>query len=196
MVSFFTGNLNLRVWIDWNGDYDFNDAGETAISDLVNCTGVTVGNPTSTASFTFIVPANAPIGVTRMRVYEDMMPADGHEIPTPCGYNTGLGQHGESEDYKVQVTNATGIEMVSTNETISVYPNPASDKIYLSGIGAFNLVEFSVFNAIGEQVIHIEKGYAEPIHSIDLGGISNGIYSIIIRDKNQQTIKTFHLIKK
>ena len=75
-----------RVWIDYNGNNSFDDAGELVFS----------GSGNAAISGSFIVPATA-LGTTRMRVsmqYEAFTNA--------CGSFT----YGEVEDYSVQISSA------------------------------------------------------------------------------------------
>ncbi len=74
-----------RVWIDYNGDLDWNDAGEQ----------VAQGISSSALNLSFTVPSNATSGTTRMRV---SMKYDSY--PTPCGSFT----YGEVEDYHVLIS--------------------------------------------------------------------------------------------
>lgn len=78
---------SARAWIDFNGDGDFDDAGE-----LLGATQYTFG--TFTSSFSFTVPCAATAGVKRMRVV--CQEANPNNI-TPC--NTYF--YGETEDYNV-----------------------------------------------------------------------------------------------
>jgi trimeric autotransporter adhesin len=74
------------VWIDYNGDGDFNDAGELVWSQTA-----TTNNP---VSGTFTVPSNLVNLSTRMRV---SMKYNG--IPTPCEtFN-----YGQVEDYTINI---------------------------------------------------------------------------------------------
>ncbi|GIV44901.1 MAG: hypothetical protein KatS3mg035_2024 [Bacteroidia bacterium] len=92
-----------RVWIDFNGDMDFDDAGELAFD-----AGAT---STTTVNGTLSIPANAVVtGNTRMRV---SMKYNG--APTACetfGY-------GEVEDYTVNISNASSTCNVPTSVTAS-----------------------------------------------------------------------------
>jgi hypothetical protein len=148
--SGFSGNLFTHAWIDWNQDGDFEDDGERVmrIDDKFK------GTHTSTVT----VPANAKTGITRMRVYNDMPDYEGHEYPHPCGYaeypSNPLGQHGESEDYDIEVSgSATGINAYNSNLTeYSVYRN-ASGLLQLNyELSANSVVSMHVFNALGQQV--------------------------------------------
>lgn len=77
----------FRVWIDYNQDGDFDDAGELAFD---------AGSASSTSVSGSITPASsAPLGNTRMRVSMKYGSA-----PSPCG---NLGD-GEVEDYTAVVT--------------------------------------------------------------------------------------------
>ena len=76
----------LAVYIDWNADEDFDDAGE----NVANATG------TGPYSLSFTVPAGQPEGPTRMRVRIH----DGEfDAMSPCGNAT----YGEVEDYTIDV---------------------------------------------------------------------------------------------
>ena len=76
-----------RVWIDYNNDGDFNDAGELVFA----------GHSTSSLSGSFTIPASAS-GTTRMRVIMQYKtyPA------SPCSSI----QYGEVEDYSVEFSSA------------------------------------------------------------------------------------------
>lgn len=77
-------NEGVAVWIDYNGDKDFDDAGELVYSSAAS--------KTSPVSGTFTVPAGTIRAATRMRV---AMKYNG--IPTPCETFS----YGEVEDYTI-----------------------------------------------------------------------------------------------
>ncbi len=93
------GDNNSRVWIDYNRDGDFTDAGEQVATWDNHATTVQAAN--------FTVPAGAATGTTRMRVFTDMSEAQVHISPMPCGYLDNMahsiGHHGEVEDYEVSI---------------------------------------------------------------------------------------------
>lgn len=76
---------NWRVWIDYNGDLDWDDIGEK----------VGQGAGSSVMNFTFTVPSNAASGTTRMRVSMKY-----GSYPSTCGSFT----YGEVEDYSIVIT--------------------------------------------------------------------------------------------
>ena len=84
--GFFFAGDNWGVWIDYNQNGSFNDAGE--FNEFTASGAITTGNIT--------IPANAYNGPTRMRVR--LMFASNLQ---PCG----ISSWGEVEDYTVNITN-------------------------------------------------------------------------------------------
>jgi len=85
-----TYNENWKVWIDFNDDKDFNDAGEEVFNVIGGSTSV---------SGTIAVPAGTSVVTTRMRV---VMKWNG----TPP--NSGDIGYGEAEDYTVNLVEGGG----------------------------------------------------------------------------------------
>ena len=79
----------VKVWVDFNADGDFTDAGENVFSP----SSVTPQGGTATGSFT--IPANAPPGLTRMRVRSSYSTTSF----TECGAQS----YGECEDYVFEI---------------------------------------------------------------------------------------------
>ena len=91
------------IWIDYNHNNDFTDAGEEVVTLYSDFTGF--------ISFNFTVPSSAPLGPTRMRV---IMSHD--SPPTPCGVYA----RGETEDYTVFINdNSTVPPPVPTGLNVS-----------------------------------------------------------------------------
>jgi len=79
----------IAVWIDWNDDADFNDAGEQVGYVIVAAGWSNI--------FNFTVPATSAIGDVTMRVRMSYSVDDGPI--TPCGTS----QWGEVEDYTITI---------------------------------------------------------------------------------------------
>ncbi|MDB4303812.1 GEVED domain-containing protein, partial [Desulfosarcina sp.] len=92
-----TGNFyaadDYGVWIDWNQNGDFYDAGENVVCEFA------VGAEINT--FDIAVPADAALGDTRMRI---RLKYSGDDCGDPCGESA----WGEVEDYMVNVTEGGG----------------------------------------------------------------------------------------
>jgi hypothetical protein len=189
MLSFFSGKLNLRVWIDWDQNFSFSDPGEAALSDTINCSGSTTSNPYNTSTYTIQVPKNAKPGITRMRVYEDMMPVDGHEVPNPCGYNTGVGQHGECEDYKINVSTTSSVNEISVRSgPLVTYPNPAKNQVIIGFPLQANHEKIIIQDLNGKTCKQYDvTAYSKKIE-IDVADLPKGLYFIRMNEFSSKLI--------
>lgn len=84
-----TASMGIAIWVDWNNDDDFNDAGEQVAGPQANATSFV-------SSFT--IPAGQAPGNYRMRVMGDF----NSDTPIPCTLSTGT-RRGEVEDYTLTV---------------------------------------------------------------------------------------------
>ncbi len=123
-------NEGEAVWIDYNHDGDFDDAGEQVASISAS--------ETSPVSATFTVPSSALTGATRMRV---SMKYNG--IPTACETFS----YGEVEDYTVNIsgtadtqapsapTNLASSNVATTSLTLSW--TASSDNVGVTGYDVY-----------------------------------------------------------
>jgi hypothetical protein len=170
------------VWIDYNRDGDFTDAGETV------ATTTSSGIAAVTASFT--VPATASLGKTRMRV---AMRFDA--TPLPCGSYS----YGEVEDYSVTILvliPALAMEtLTSEKEEIpeinsvepNIYPNPVQDILTIDNINVEENVTSTIYDISGKEV----RTFAvkEPSIQVDFTELPAGIYFINIRSERNNINK-------
>ena len=99
----------INIWIDWNNDLDFADAGEKVYAS---------GGYVSTASGTITVPVGTPAANYRMRLVADYLATD----PTECGSKS----YTEAEDYTVQVTAPPACSGTPVAGTATATPTSAS----------------------------------------------------------------------
>ena len=94
---------DLGVWIDWNQDCDFDDAGENVVCEYSN---------SGQGTYNITVPGSAALGSTRMRVRIKYFNDD---CGSPCGTTT----YGEVEDYTVviQTTSSPPIADFTADDT-------------------------------------------------------------------------------
>jgi hypothetical protein len=86
---------------------------------------------------------------------------------------------------------STGIKTNSSNEVISLFPNPTSGILNINLVDVTSSIE--VFNVIGEKVytVNLVKGN----NSIDLSGLYNGAYFVKMNTNNQVITKKVVLTK-
>lgn len=124
---------NVKVWVDWNNDFDFTDAGEEVYS------GATVSD-SLTASFT--VPVSTSVGNHRMRIG-----AGTSSSLTPCYSGTAAA----FEDYTLNVDTMGPVHLnnAACNSTVTSF---TSALYTTTAIGA-QAYRFRVKNGASEQVI-------------------------------------------
>jgi len=144
---------NLRVWLDANHDFVFNDTTEK----LVNVNN----NSTTSYTTTVTIPASAVIGVTRLRVAMKMAQACGHTLPTPCNIPADpIDWHGEIEDYNLNISTTVGIEAPSLNiSSVKIYPNPVGEKVNIEYFLNTNTeVKYAVYDILGNCIYQANDG--------------------------------------
>ncbi|MDR2206393.1 MAG: GEVED domain-containing protein [Flavobacteriaceae bacterium] len=103
----YSGDI-LKVWIDYNQDGDFADAGELALTNAGGGgLGPYIGNIT--------IPATASGGITRMRV---RLYDGGETTGDPCGTTPFYGQ---VEDYTLDITPGTAVGYCDAGGAITAF---------------------------------------------------------------------------
>ncbi|MFN8283292.1 MAG: GEVED domain-containing protein [Chitinophagales bacterium] len=203
-----------RIYIDFNKDGDFADAGETIVS------GSATGSGTYYA--TFSVPSTATAGSTRMRVV--MSDAS---TATSCGTFS----YGETEDYTVNFTSskttkqggsaADNTGTVYSSETrqvaneavvskkgvetkqvaLAVYPNPASNNAEIKfTLATAGNAKIRLMDLTGRTVIERDLGFmneGDNTYTLtNLSDVSTGTYLLlldidgkIVSNKNMSMVK-------
>lgn len=88
-ITYVGGTAGLGIWVDWNNNGSFLDAGEN-VYNTSGCVATGTYNPS------FTIPSSQPAGNYRMRVVVDYIGC----TPTPCAI---AGTRGEVEDYTLTV---------------------------------------------------------------------------------------------
>jgi PKD repeat protein len=173
-----------RIWIDFNNDMDFNDAGELVFS-ANRVKGSVSGTVTIPSGFT---------SPTRMRI---SMKYDA--APTACEMFT----YGEVEDYTVSFSPplAPGPGTITPGSiasaslsgekslTMEIYPNPASEMLNVVLTGASETFNIKVYNSLG-QVIN-DFNVKNSRTAINLSNYKKGLYYVGADDGNQTVLKKF-----
>ncbi|MBR9920823.1 MAG: T9SS type A sorting domain-containing protein [Bacteroidetes bacterium] len=162
------------VWIDYNNDADFTDAGELVWSQAANT------NSPNSGSFT--VPTGTSLTSTRMRV---SMKYNG--IPSSCE----VFSYGEVEDYTI-ILNAGGdtqppstpANLVASNETTTTIDldwNPSTDNVGVTGYIILQdgiSVGNSPTNAFTATGLSPNTTYAFQVQAYDAAGNFSGLSNI------------------
>ncbi|CAM1368684.1 GEVED domain-containing protein [Tenacibaculum xiamenense] len=180
----WTGTIyreGYAVWIDYNRDGDFLDAGELVWSKAASTD--------ATNSGTFTVPASAQPGLTRLRVSLKY-----NAIPTSCESFT----YGEVEDYLVNISKSAtpGEELKTFTEnslnSIKLYPSPASNNLTIDVInGEFE--QMTIYSITG-RIVYSSKGKVNNTSTIDVSDFATGNYFVKFISNGKAVTKRF--IKK
>jgi len=155
-----------RIWIDFNGDGDFEDAGEQVF---------VANNKKDAVSSTMSIPSSAT-GQTRMRIS-----MKNGSSPGPCE----IFFQGEVEDYTVNfmIEEQEGISRTYNRELV-IFPNPNN--------GSFQVILDEEIHPEARLKVYDMKGmllYDIPVSQsfleLDLSGLSVGIYQISVINGNE-----------
>ena len=157
------------VFIDYNQNGVFTDAGETVFTKATSTTTPATG--------TFTIPATATLGATRMRV---SMKYNG--TPTSCETFS----YGQVEDYTVNIS-LTAREIAGNNAlSFNLYPNPVKGGV----LNISNLESpstYRIFNMMGQE---LGSGKIEN-ESIYVGSLKVGTFLIEVSNGTATTTKRF-----
>ncbi|MFT3980904.1 MAG: GEVED domain-containing protein [Ferruginibacter sp.] len=120
----------ISVFVDWNQDGDFIDAGETYnIGVITNSTGVDA----VTLAGSITVPATATLGTTTMRVVKNRNNTSNNYIASACT----AADRGQAEDYSITVIAPPACSGTPTGgtATISATAGPAGANVTLAASG-------------------------------------------------------------
>jgi carboxyl-terminal processing protease len=159
-----------RIWIDYNIDGDFTDAGEEVFA---------ANNLKIAATGSILIPSSAT-GQTRMRVSMKNASA-----PTPCETFTG----GEVEDYTVSFAGGSKTLSVSSEFDVELYPVPAKDVLNVKITGNPGTVQARSFDSMGKLLDSwtSESGTMQ----INLTFYPKGLYYIRFNSQDQEIVRKF-----
>ncbi len=165
----FSGTSYAEYWtvyIDFNHNGVFTDAGET----VVKVTGKTA------QSKAFTIPTTALNGPTRMRIQMQY----GAYQTNPCATYT----YGGVQDFTVNITGNAHIDLQQAEantdlNTIRLYPNPAQNNLTIQFASDNDgVARMNIYNLTGQRVMNQEKASfaGVNIQDINTATLSNGVY--------------------
>ena len=171
----YTGD-ELAIWIDYNNDNDFLDAGEQVAYVIVAAGWSNV--------FNFTVPTSATTGSVKMRVRSSYQPNDG--TIAPCGVTT----YGEVEDYSVVIqSSGVGIEDLNALNAVQLFPNPVSEELIidLSAVSGEE-VTIELFDLFGKLIATSSNQNGSSV-TIAMNSFANGMYQVKLSSGEAQITK-------
>lgn len=118
-----------RIWIDFNQDGDFDDAGEMVFDAGNTSTGIVTGQ--------IAIPLSVAIGITRMRVTMRW-----RDPANPCD----IGEYGETEDYCVEILTTVGAKNIHSANSLEIFPNPTHGNLQVRAgewVDAFRIMDMA-----------------------------------------------------
>ncbi|NME68125.1 M4 family metallopeptidase [Flammeovirga aprica] len=182
-----TYTVYWSVWIDYNQDGDFEDAGELFVQGSSGSANL--------LSSTQTIPETALSGLTRMRVAMKYGSAS-----TPCESFT----YGEVEDYTVNISNSASINTIAQsisnqrgetlkselmNSVFDVYPNPARSVLNINASSFIGNGALSIYNINGKKVLDQEIDNEKV--SISIQDLQKGLYFIKVSNALESKTKKF-----
>jgi PKD repeat protein len=155
-----------RIYIDFNGDSDFDDAGEQVF---------VANNKKDVVSGTMSIPSTA-IGQTRMRIS-----MKNGSSPGPCE----TFPYGEVEDYTVDFTGFKSASVSQTyNKDLVIYPNPTNGSFQLKiGKDIHPQAQLKVYDMKGMLLYDMPVSHS--LLKLDLSKLGAGIYHISVINGNE-----------
>lgn len=169
-------NDEIAMYIDWNNNNSFTDAGERVGYVLV-ATGWS-------NQFTFTVPANATVGTLHMRCRISYLTDEGPI--DPCGTTV----YGEVEDYSV-VVQAAGTNSIDENNlfvNVNVFPNPVKDQLTIDLSSVNEAVNVMIYDMTGKLLKSVENQIGSKLE-INTASLSRGMYQVVLKSASAQSIQ-------
>lgn len=173
------------VFIDWNNDNDFLDAGEAyfnTTATMKSSSTVVGGKVTLTGNIA--VPDGVALGQKRMRIKYNYT---GATINLPLTNACEDLTNGQVEDYTIDYTQFLAASDVS-KASVSVYPNPFSDVLKISDVKGVKSVSIS---DVAGRLVKTMKASAE----LNVSDLKTGLYMVTLNMEDGSS-KTIKAIKK
>jgi hypothetical protein len=95
--------------------------------------------------------------------------------------------------WKCALANILGIENISVNNRINIYPDPATTQLTIQTTMFHNVVAVSIMNVLGQEAASppapLQRRGEDAV--IDVSGLSAGIYFLQLKSENRSIAKMF-----
>lgn len=164
------------VWIDWNQNCVFDANEMYDLGQAVN----TANGPSSNSPLSIVVPADAVLGQTTMRVATKY-----GEAATACENN----HDAEVEDYTINVLASLSVEEEEVS-SFKVYPNPNNGEFTLQLNTYSNTdVTVDIFDLRGRKIFNTSFRNSTERKKINLKNAQSGMYMMVLTEGNKKATK-------
>lgn len=116
-------------------------------------------------------------------------------LTIPFGSTTLVNADNSGSTYDMFIAklgNSTGINELRRSSTISIFPNPATDRLTIETSAIPALDQISIINSTGQELI--SQQVKEPKTTIDISTLPNGVY--FVRMTSDKTVEVGKFVKK
>ncbi len=171
---------NVRAYVDFNNDGIFQDP-----SELILLSNNRLQNHVGTLT--------VPSGAVKNRILRMRIWADAFNVPLPTSIPCTNPEYGQVEDYGILIRGSVSLASEIEDE-ISIYPNPADDRLFLTLPEQLSQSRITVVSNVGREIFTLNsEGVSERIE-IPLDQLNSGLYLLKIESKDFS--KTLKFIKK
>ncbi|HWY38266.1 MAG TPA: GEVED domain-containing protein, partial [Bacteroidia bacterium] len=175
----FNGNVAASVWIDYdqNGQFDITEWKRICTTSKTDSDYVVV----------LAVPSTAKTGLTLMRI-RSRSSGNSNDSTEAC---TNFGS-GETEDYFIGINYPVGISYHrnTTEKTLEVYPNPATNTLYIDGNFIVNeQIKINLYSLAGALIAGYLQTYTGKVSLLDISSVEPGVYFLKASGKNFSAVK-------
>ncbi|WP_417197557.1 T9SS type A sorting domain-containing protein [Bizionia sp.] len=183
-------DTDIVAFIDWNQNDILDDAGEIyEIGTLIN----TNGTDGVSVSMDILVPTDAVLGETRIRLTKTYTDSDSPAEINPCGIEfDAFGQgiypgYGQALDFTLNIT-PLSTDTFEVN-ALSVYPIPTKDYLNISYKSTIQSV--TIFNMLGQEV-YAQNTSASKLE-LQVSELATGTY--LVKLQTEVGTHTFRFLK-
>ena len=176
-VTTATGN-SVTVWVDYNRNQNY-EPGEFVL--------LTANSTSTTVTGSIVVPANASLGTTGMRI-RTRLSGNANGPSDAC---TSFGS-GETKDFTVTLRNGTSTRNDALAATVGLFPNPAHQNFQLTvPAGSLHAATATLRNTLGQVVqsrqlnLPVSGGTAE----FNVSSLAAGVYTLTLKSGNDFIVK-------
>lgn len=122
-----------------------------------------------------------------------------HQYNTTGSYTASLYLYNECNTQVIITKSKTilvGVEDIVNVNDITIYPNPANDKLTIDNKAQAKIQSIVIYDAIGRIVNQIDEIEPNAQSTIELSNWSEGIYSVVIQVGNDTFTKKITIVKK